>query len=193
MARQIQKGAPADIFISANGYWVDYLSKQKGLNTSGAQLVARNALVLAVQKSKGPTRSFTPTKEAFASLLSGGRLVLADPALAPAGDYAKSYLIKVGLWAALEDQVAFVPNVRQALRLVETAGLPAFIYASDAYQSQKVSVLFKIPNTMTPPIQYQASILGKQTRQAHSFIQFLRSSDATLIWQEYGFQTAVQE
>ena len=193
MARQIQKGAPADIFISANAYWVDYLSKQNRLIASSGHPIARNTLVLAIPKTALATNPFTPTKEGFALLLGGRRLVLADPALAPAGDYAKSYLIEAGLWPALNDQIALVSNVRQALRLVETAGLPAFIYASDAYQSQKVSVLFRIPNTMAPPILYQASILGKQARGALSFIQFLRSADAKAIWQKFGFQAVVQK
>lgn len=184
MARQIQAGAPADLFISANEAWADTLEKAQLVQSS--QIIASNGLVLVTTKGayRGP---FEATGEGFLKLIGAGRLAIADPALAPAGAYSKSFLEKAGAWEALKSKIAYGQNVRQVLRLAERGGLPAIIYASDATASDRVDILYQVPASMTPPILYKAVLLQGASDASGAFYTFIASSEAAPVWQKHGF------
>jgi len=185
MARQIEAGAPAHLFISANPKWSGHLKRQ-GL---AQQLVtiASNQLVLVAPSGTPPPVHFEPTQDHFTKLLKGGRLVLANPATAPAGEYALNFLQQSGLWDTLNQHIAYAQNVRQALRLTERGGLPAFVYNSDAKANDAVNIVYVVPEGATAPILYQAALLQNSNDTTAAFLNFLRSTDATPTWKKYGF------
>jgi len=185
MARQIQMGAPADLYISANPVWMQILTKSGKANKATALI--SNQLVLVVPIGDKPVNAFEPTVASFHELLTGRRLAIADPALAPAGQYAKAYLSGTGLWATLATRLAYAPNVRQALRLAESGGLPAFVYESDALASARVRIVYIVPPMAIPPIVYQAATLKPESPDARAFLAYLASEAAGSLWEKYGF------
>ncbi|MCK0068639.1 molybdate ABC transporter substrate-binding protein [Kordiimonas laminariae] len=188
LARQINAGAKADIIISAHEDWISYLQEKKQLKTNPT-IIAANTLVIATSKSKTATIPHI-NKNNLLSLLKGGRLALANPATSPAGQYAKRFLLSIDAWDALKGKVAYSPNVRQTLRLVEYGGLTGFIYASDAAISTNVHIIHRVQNNPTEnPIQYIAAPLKQSNSTATSFIAFLKSPNTAPIWEKYGFIT----
>jgi molybdate transport system substrate-binding protein len=185
MARQIQAGAPAHIYISANPVWSEMLEKAG----HARQLVniASNQLVLVVPKNLKRTLPYEATPAYFKQLLGSQRLAIADPQTAPAGAYARSYLKQAGIWKNVERQIAYGQNVRQVLRLAEKGGLPAFVYKSDATASESVSILFEVPAGMTDIILYQAALLKRAGAPSIAFLKYLQTIDASIIWQKHGF------
>jgi len=185
MARQIQAGAPVSLFISANPQWSNMLVRSG--HAAKLANIAENQLVLVAPKNTAAPTSFHASSDDFRRLLKGRRLVLADPALAPAGAYAKSFLQKNGLWDQLKDQVAYAQNVRQALRLTERGGLPAFVYASDAAVSTRVRILYTVPTDLTEPIRYEAALIKGTNADAVAFLTYLQSPEAAPVWEKHGF------
>jgi len=186
MARQIQSGAPANLFISANPIWTQSLV-DAGRAQSATSLIS-NRLVLVVPANESYLPPFKPSAAGFNELLKGRRLALADPVTAPAGQYAKSYLMAIDLWQNLEPRLAYAPNVRQALRLVEAGGIPAFVYESDALASPKTHIAYTVPEGLSPPILYQAAVIQPENAAAHSFLNFLTGQTAVHIWEKHGFR-----
>ena len=187
MARQIEAGAPAHLFISANANWTTLLVAADRANQP-VDLV-KNRLVLVVNEQHAVAAEFTPTLAGFQALIRNRRLVLADPTSAPVGQYAKSFLMAAGLWDALRNQLAYAANARQALRLTERAGLPAFVYESDAAASKRIKIIYRVPEAQTSPILYQAVVIRKAPTVASNFLAFLLSKEASALWQDHGFLT----
>jgi len=191
MARQIQAGAPAHIYISANPVWSEMLEKSG--HTLQRINIASNQLVLVIPKNLKPPLPFKATPAYFKQLLSGRHLAIADPQVAPAGAYARSYLKQARLWESVQQKIAYGQNVRQALRLAERGGLPAFVYKSDAIVSDNVSVLFEVPADMTDVILYQAALLKRAGTPSISFLTYLQTNEASTIWQKHGFSEIVSK
>lgn len=180
LARQVQQGAPADLFFSADEEWMDRLD-HAGLVRSGTRGdVIGNQLVLIGPKG---------TAAHGLADLGDGRLSLADPAAVPAGKYAKAALESLGQWDAVAAKVAPAENVRAALALVERGEAPlGIVYATDALASDKVQVVATLPASSHPPIRYAVAVLtASQHPDAAGFRQFLQSAEAARIFEKHGF------
>ena len=188
LARQVEAGAPADLFISADEAWMDHID-QRGLLASGSRrVIAGNRLVLIA-----PLDSLVKLRIAkgfpLARALGAGRLAMADPAAVPAGRYGRAALEALGVWAAVEPRVVRSENVRAALALVERGEAPlGIVYATDAAASRKVRVVGVFPASSHPPIRYPAAQLKTaKAKDASAFLAFLGSRQARVILVRHGF------
>jgi molybdate transport system substrate-binding protein len=185
MARQIRAGAPAHLFISANPHWTELLVQEHRVVRIAN--IASNRLVLVIPRGAAGNLAFKPSASGFNLLLKGRRLALADPATAPAGAYARTFLMNATVWRALEGQIAYTQNVRQALLLAERGGLPAFVYNSDAKSSSQVDILYAVPPEMSGTILYQAALLEPANAASEEFLTFLQAKSVVPLWEKYGF------
>ena len=190
LARQIEQGAPIDVFLSADLEWMDYL-EQKGLIEAGTRRnVAANTLVLIAPADKAETIVLSKGMDLKAKL-NGGRLAVADPGSVPAGKYAKDALTALGLWEQVSPSLAPAENVRATLALVARGETPlGIVYGTDAKVEPKVKVVAVFPVDSHKPIVYPAAIIkGKAKPAATSFLQFLQSDKARAILRDAGFTT----
>ncbi|MBL4837888.1 MAG: molybdate ABC transporter substrate-binding protein, partial [Kordiimonadaceae bacterium] len=191
MARQIKAGAPADIFISANPQWVNFL-QTANLTEGKAHVVAKNQLVLAAPISQQLQPMAEVSGSSLIALLGNKPFAMANPATAPAGQYARRYLKHLSVWNRVKGQAAFTSNVRQALVLIERGSLFGFIYKSDASRSKLVQTLFTVPSLASGEILYQATALQSAPLSAQTFLAYLTSKNAQSLWEEAGFLTVPQ-
>jgi molybdate transport system substrate-binding protein len=188
LARQIEAGADADVFISADEAWMDYLLERR-LVARPSPPVARNRLVL-IAPSDSPLAPFRLAAGAdFSGLLGGGRLALGDPAHVPAGRYARAALDALGAWSAVEKSLLPLDNVRVVLTVVGLGEAPlGIVYATDAAGDARTKVLAEFPPDSHPPIAYPAArVLRGRAAVADAFIDYLRSDAARAILREAGF------
>jgi molybdate transport system substrate-binding protein len=188
LARQIQQGAPADVFISANAAWMDVL-EQDGRIAPGTRFdLVRNRLVLVAHGAGAAPVEIGPGLD-LAGLLGGRRLAMALVAAVPAGIYGKAALESLGLWQQAEPLVAQADNVRAALALVALGEAPyGIVYATDAVAEPRVSVAGIFPDDSHPPIIYPAAaIAGRDTPAARRFLDHLRGPQARAALERQGF------
>jgi len=188
LARQIEAGAPADLFVSADEPWMDEIAR-KGLvrpRTRVSFLANRLVLIAPVASA---TRLTIARNFPIARALGNGRLAMADPDAVPAGKYGKAALTSLGVWAGVAPRVARAENVRAALALVERGEAPlGIVYATDARASKKVRILGVFPAASHPPITYPLAVLKSATSpDAEGFRQFLISRPGKAIFARYGF------
>lgn len=158
IARQISLGAPADLVILANTAWMDWL-RDKGHVEGPAQDILSNRLVLIGPAGSTPLPA--PTAATLLDRLDGGRLAMGQHSAVPSGIYAQAWLENIGAWNSLRTRLAETDNVRAALVLVARGEMPlGVVYASDAAGSNRVSVLWTVPETQHPPIRYRAAALS---------------------------------
>ncbi|MBY6091129.1 molybdate ABC transporter substrate-binding protein [Maritimibacter alkaliphilus] len=190
LARQIQQGAPADVFISANESWMDTL-EDEGLLTEGTRTdLLENAIVLIGHGAGADPVEITPALD-LTALLDGGRLAMALVDAVPAGIYGKASLDHLGLWDGVAPSVAQADNVRAALALVSTGEAPmGIVYATDAAADPEVSVLGTFPADSHPPIVYPAATLGAGSEAAQAFLDYLKGPEAEAVFTALGFTTA---
>lgn len=189
LARQIESGAPADVFISADEQWMDYVAKKDLIDPSSRRLIAANSLVLIAPLDSKVTIKLGPGTD-LAGALGGGRLALAEPNSVPAGKYAKAALTKLGIWSSVEAKVASAENVRGALALVARGEAPlGAVYSTDAAAEPKVKIVATFPADSHPAIVYPAAVTakGKDNAKAKAFLDFLSSDKAQAIFAKYGF------
>lgn len=188
LARQIEAGAKADLFISADEEWMDHVQGQNLLRPATRAQLAENRLVLIAPASAKVQLRIAPGFP-LARALGSGRLAMADPAAVPAGRYGKAALEKLGVWRAIATRVAPAENVRAALALVERGAVPfGIVYATDARASAKVRVVGVFPATSHPPITYPVALLKTSTHpQAEAFRRFLLSREGRAIFARHGF------
>ncbi|PZU10704.1 molybdate ABC transporter substrate-binding protein [Sphingomonas sp.] len=190
LARQIAAGAPADLFISADEPWMDYVEQRKLVTPGSRVALLTNALVLIAPA--GPTRPM-PIRKGFPLAIALGRekLAMADPDAVPAGLYGREALTRLGIWAAISPKVARAENVRAALALVERGEAPyGIVYRTDAMASPAVKVVGTFPDESHAPIIYPAALLtGAKSADAPAFLRFLGSAQAKAIFRRYGFGT----
>lgn len=185
LARQIESGADADLFISADEQWMDSVEKAGRLTPGSRHDLVGNSLVLI-----GPSGSKPIALEVapMMTALGGGRLAMADPDSVPAGRYGKAALQSLGLWPALESRLARAENVRAALALVERGEAPlGIVYATDAKASNKAQPVAVIPVDSHPAIVYPMALLSNASADAKDFADFLLSPRGQAIFAAHGF------
>lgn len=189
LMKQIEQGAPADVFISADVEWMDYGAK-KGLVRNGSRIdLLANRLVLIAPRdaSTGPIE-IKPGLD-LAALAGAGRIVTGDVRAVPVGRYAKAALEKLGIWPSVEGKLAMAENVRAALALVARGEAPlGIVYATDARIEPKVKIIGTFPADFHPPIVYPAALATNAKPEAGQYLAFLRSAEARKIFESYGFR-----
>lgn len=191
LARQLEQGAPANIFISANPIWMDYLQQRQLIESATRVDLLGNDLVLIAPKDRAAMFDITVGFD-WAGTLGDGRLAIGDPLHVPAGIYGKAALENLNAWQTLSSKLARTDNVRSALALVARGEAPlGIVYGSDAVVEANVNVVAKFPDNSHPPILYPAALLaGRSTPQTAAFLKFLQQSAiAKEIFQRYGFHT----
>ncbi|MBE4291657.1 molybdate ABC transporter substrate-binding protein [Vibrio parahaemolyticus] len=188
IARQIINGAPADVFISANTKWMDYLVDEGVIDGDNVTNLVRNSLVLiAPQTSSLAVFNFADAK-AWEAALNGSRLALGNPTSVPAGMYAKESLTTLGVWKEIQTKVAPAKNVRLALALVERGEAPlGVVYKTDAQLTNKVKIVGEFASDTHAAIVYPAAVVNDST-ESRQFFQYLKSEDAKRVFAHYGFQ-----
>lgn len=190
LARQVEAGAPADLFISADERWMDELQKRNLLLPASRSNFLGNELVLIAPKG---SRLKIRIGSGFplARALGGGRLAVADPTAVPAGIYAKAALKFLGVWKEVQDKLAPAENVRAALAFVERGETPlGIVYATDALASKRVEVIGRFPAKSHEPIVYPIAVLRSSTSaETVGFRHFLVSPAGKAIFRRFGFTT----
>jgi len=188
LARQIEAGAPADIFISADLDWMDYVAQRKLIAAETRINLLHNTLVLIAPSSSPASLKIGPNF-ALAAALRSDKLAMANPDSVPAGKYAKSALDKLGVWSSVEKQLARTENVRIALMLVSRGEAPfGIVYKTDALADKGVKIVDTFPPDSYPPIVYPAAVLASSTSAAaRPFLEYLRSKPAEVVWERHGF------
>ena len=189
LARQIEQGAPANLFASADQQWMDYLDRRNLLAPGTRRDLLANRLVLVVPKDRARAIEIGPGLDLAALLGPKGRLAVGDPAHVPAGIYAKQALTKLGLWTQAQPRLAVAEDVRSALRLVELGEAPAgIVYATDAAVSTGVAVAGVFPASSHESITYPfALIRGNDTPEARAYLAFLTGPQARAAFAKRGF------
>jgi molybdate transport system substrate-binding protein len=188
LARQIEQGAPADIFFSADVDWMNYLTERSLMKPETTIELLGNEIVLIVPRDSSLG---TRIEKGFplARLLGDGRLAMADVKAVPAGKYSKAALESLGVWADVEGRIAQAENVRAALKLVATGEAPlGIVYRTDAVAEPAVKVIGAFPQDSHPPIIYPVAITAESaSADAAAFLSYLQSSAAQAIFREQGF------
>ena len=191
LARQIEQGAPADVFLSADLDWMNYLEQRKLVDTQSRRNLLGNTLVL-VAPTKGDTTPLTLRNgvDLLPRLGEKGRLALALTASVPAGKYAKAAFESLGVWNALQPRVAEAESVRAALMLVARSEAPlGVVYGSDAKAEPNVRVVATFPADSHPPVIYPvARITSRRHAQAAAFTRWLGTPPAAEIFRRHGFK-----
>jgi molybdate transport system substrate-binding protein len=189
LARQIEQGAPADVFISADEDWMSYLARKDFILPETRTIVASNTLVLIAPRDS-PVNLDLSSAVDLAAILGGGRLAVADVTSVPAGKYAKAALETLGAWAAVSGHLAQTDNVRAALMLVSRGEAPlGIVYGSDANADASVRVVGAFPAASHPPIVYLAAVTRASASpgDAKSFVSRLTSPDGRAVFTAHGF------
>ncbi|MGE0093835.1 MAG: molybdate ABC transporter substrate-binding protein [Alphaproteobacteria bacterium] len=188
LAKQIEAGAPADIFISADLEWMDYLAARNLIKPATRANRLGNSLVLIAPKDSMVSLKLAPGAD-LAGALKGGKLAMADPDHVPAGKYGKAALEKLGLWASVQSGVARAENVRSALAFVARGEAPlGVVYGTDAAAEKAVRVVDVFPAGSYPPITYPVAETASSTKAgAARFLTYLHSAEAKAVFQRFGF------
>jgi len=189
LARQIEQGAPASVFVSADEQWMDHLQQRGLIATETRSSLLGNTLVLIAPASAGAAEVPLARGTDLLALLRGGRLAVGDPDHVPAGRYARSALEWMGSWDAVAPRLARADNVRVALALVERGEAPyGIVYATDAAAAGGVRVIGTFPAESHEPITYPVAVVGAQDGpSARRFIEYLRSDAAAAVFRRHGF------
>lgn len=190
LARQLENGAPAEIFASADEESMDYAAGKKTIRPDSRFDFLGNRLVVIAEKSSALTGlAFTP--EAFARAMGAGRIATGETTSVPAGKYAKAALEKLGLWPLVETRLAMSDNVRNAMTFVSRGEAAlGIVYASDAAADPAVRVVAVFPEESHPPIVYPFALTAiAKNSAAAEFLLFLRSAEARRAFEKQGFST----
>jgi molybdate transport system substrate-binding protein len=188
LMKQIEQGAPADIFISADLKWMDYGSQKQLIDDKTRVNLLGNKLVLIAGKDSKLNKVTIEPGLDLASLAGEGRIATGDVRAVPVGIYAKAGLQKLGLWDAVEPKLAMVGNVRAALVLVARGEAPlGIVYATDAKVEPAVKVIATFPDDSHEPIVYPVAATRTAKPSAALYLAFLRSAAARAIFEHYGF------
>ncbi|EIJ68807.1 molybdate ABC transporter substrate-binding protein [Pasteurella bettyae] len=190
LARQITEGAPADMFISADQKWMDFLAEKNAIvPETRVDLVGNKLVMIAPKDSK--TDKVDLTNDKWQTALNNTYLSVGDPEHVPAGIYAKTAFTYLKQWDALENKLARAKNVRDALRLVEQGESPlGVVYATDAAISEKVKVVATFPAESHPPVEYPMALIKEHDNQdTRAFLDYLKSDTAKAVFKKFGFST----
>jgi molybdate transport system substrate-binding protein len=194
LARQIEQGAPADVFISADLQWMDYASERKLIKPETRFNLLGNRLVLIAPADSKLANVEIGQGFDLAKLAGDGRIAIADVSAVPAGKYAKAALEKLGAWAAAEPKLAQAENVRATLAFVARGETPVgIVYETDAKIEPKVKVIGAFPDGSYPPVTYTvAATADSRNTSVARYLAFLRSNTAKAIFEKYGFSFLVK-
>jgi len=187
LARQIDQGAQADIFFSADTDWMDYLAKGGHITTASRKDLLGNQLVLVAAPDARPAPRIAPGFN-LAGALGDGHLALADPASVPAGKYGKAALTALGVWDSVASKVVNAENVRVALEYVARGEAPyGIVYATDAKVAPQVKLAGTFPENTHAPIVYPVALTATAAPNARDFLAFLSSAEARAVFEKAGF------
>ena len=182
LAKQIENGAPADIFISANIQWMDYLQSKKLMNAPSIGIFAYNTLVFAGRTDKKVS--------GLQDLHKLERIAVGSPKSVPAGQYAMEALKKGGVEKELEQKLIMAKDVRECLMYAERGEVDgAFVYRTDALLSKQAKILFTVPQDLYPQVTYPMGLTesGSKNKDAEAFYRYLQSGEAKAVLAKYGF------
>ncbi|TDQ57172.1 molybdate transport system substrate-binding protein [Mesocricetibacter intestinalis] len=188
LARQISEGAPADIFVSADQKWMNYLAEKQWIIADSRSDLVGNRLVMIAPKSSKIT-ALDLTDEIWQRELKSSFLAVGDPEHVPAGIYAKSAFIYLNQWSALENKLARTDNVRKSLLLVEKGEAPlGVVYATDAAVSSNVKVVAVFPPESHAPVEYPVALVkAHDNAESRAFLNYMKSAAAKEIYAKFGF------
>ena len=192
LAKQIEQGAPADIFLSADTDWMDYAAARKNIDEpTRVNLLGNSIVLIAPKDSKIDNVTIGPGFD-LAKLAGDGKIATADVKSVPVGKYAKASLEKLGAWTAAEPKFAMTENVRAALALVARGEAPlGIVYSTDAKVEPGVRIIGTFPVDSHPSIIYPVAATTTAKAEAADYLAFLRSSAAKAIFEKYGFSFLV--
>ncbi|MGN6583683.1 MAG: molybdate ABC transporter substrate-binding protein [Rhizobiaceae bacterium] len=188
LAKQIEAGAPADLFVSADLDWMKYLSdKELTQNRTEVRLLGNKLVLIAPKASAKPVKVTAHLD--LAGLLKGGHLAMANTDAVPAGKYGKAALEKLGIWTSVEGRIAQAENVRAALKLVATGEAPyGIVYQTDAHAEPSVTIVGEFPEGSYPPIIYPAGLIaGSKNPDAAAFLKYMQTAKAKALFEKQGF------
>lgn len=186
LARQIDNGGPAELFLSADSGWMEWLARRGRIDRRQVKTLLSNCLVLVQPADETPLLAFDAT---LIKGLGDGRLALADPDLSPLGAYARAALRAQGLWHRIRKRIALQPDARATLVLAARGeAAAAIVYQTDSQGSAAVRIAARIPASLHPRIAYPIVAVGARASDpAMRFLDYLRSTSASLIFQRFGF------
>jgi len=188
LARQIEAGAPADVFFSADLEWMDYLEQRQLLQPGSRRALVSNRLVLIAPADSAVTLTIGPGVDFAPALGPRGRLATGDPDSVPVGKYAKAALQRIGAWNKVAGQIVRAENVRAALEFVARGEAPlGIVYATDALAEKKVRIVAEFPASTHPPITYPIALTTHGGADARRFLDFVSGPVAAEIFRKYGF------
>jgi molybdate transport system substrate-binding protein len=195
LAKQIEAAAPADVFISADLDWMNYVDERKLIVPATRRNLLGNSLVLIAPAENKPTPVEIKPDFPLAKMLGGGKLAMADPNAVPAGKYGKAALTKLGVWDSVSGSVAAAENVRASLLLVARGEAPyGIVYKTDAAVEPKVTIVATFPADSVPAITYPiAQTAASKNADAAAFITYLSGPEATKQFEHYGFTVLAAE
>ena len=188
LAKQLESGAPADLFLSADLAWMDYAEKAGTIRAGTRFDMLRNTIVVIAPKDSSAKLDLKPGVD-LAAILGDNRLAMANVEAVPAGKYGKAALEKLGAWNGVKDRVAQAENVRAALLLVSRGEAPlGIVYATDAVSDPNVKVIATFPDDSHPPVVYPAAVTKDSANpDAEGLLTFLRGATAKPIFEKWGF------
>ncbi len=193
LARQIEQGAPADIFLSADTDWMDYASQKKTINDGTRRDLLGNKIVLIAPSDSPITNVTIGPGFDLAKLAGDGRIVTGDVQAVPVGKYAKAALEKLGAWDTAASKFAMADSVRAALALVSRKeAVLGIVYETDARVDPGVKIVGTFPEGSHPPIIYPVAATVTAKPETASYLDFLRSSPAKSIFEKYGFTVLIR-
>lgn len=188
LAKQIEAGAPAQVFLSADLDWMDYVEKRNLIQQNTRKNLLGNKLVLIAPASSKVQATIAPNFPLAQLLGPNGRLTTGDPQHVPVGKYARTALEKLGVWDSVSGRIAAAENVRAALALVARDEAPlGIVYETDALADPKVRVVAHFPDGLHPPVIYPAAALRGAKPEAAAYLQFLSSAQAKDTFRKFGF------
>ena len=190
LARQIEQGAPANVFASADEKWMDYLAEKQLLAAGTRKDLLGNDLVLVVSADKPLHATISKSFDMMGLLGANGRVATGDPAHVPVGIYAEQALRNLGMWDAVSPRLARTEDVRAALLLVERGEAPAgIVYATDAAASKAVMIAGTFPADSHDPVSYPFAVTKSgDTAEARALLDFLASPPARALFVQRGFK-----
>lgn len=188
LARQLEQGAPADIFISADTDWMNYATQKKTINEATRVDLLGNRIVLIAPKDSTIDKVTIGQGFDLAKLAGDGRIATGDVASVPVGKYAKAALEKLGAWTAAAPKFAMADSVRAALTLVSRKeAVLGIVYETDAKVDPGVKIVGSFPADSHPAIIYPAAVTVTAKPEAAAYLDVLRSSAARTVFEKYGF------
>jgi molybdate transport system substrate-binding protein len=191
LAKQIENGAPADLFLSADEEWMDYVAQKNLIAPGTRRNLLLNTLVLVAPADSDVRLAITSNFPLLAAL-KGGRLALANPDVVPIGKYARAALTALGVWNGIEKSLTRSENVRASLVLVARGEAPlGIVYATDARAEPRTRVVDTFAAGLHAPVVYPGAVVaGRQSPAAQALLDYLGGTEARAVWTKFGFGIA---